>query len=373
MLLAARGFAMHPADWLPGPRDDWAPDLYAPWLDWANAEAPSVSDTELSLETYNGLPWAQRRAALAPLRRADPAAARAIIAGKAPAESAERRARLIELLQDRLSEADRALLETLTADRSERVRAVARDYLARLGTVDDDGAPAAELAEMVELATVGFLKRHRQLTIKPFKPGPRKVRMTELFGIVSLAGFAKALGVPNSRLVEAPPEGDPAGVAAFIGMAARTGSADIVRALLERLLEGGTAPNAQLPLLAERLSDVDRRALLPQVLTRDDQIFDVALAFAGPGLGLVEMSILTAVPGWSALSESIRASIDGDDAARVKADGAVRRSLVNLGFLLTAGAARAVIGICAAAGMGVADPRLELLHLNAALTPETSS
>src|SRR5437763_159167 len=38
-LLAARDRCTHPADWMPSPRDDWAPDVYAPWLDWVRVES----------------------------------------------------------------------------------------------------------------------------------------------------------------------------------------------------------------------------------------------------------------------------------------------------------------------------------------------
>ena len=41
IFLAARGVAMHPADWLPAKREDRLPALYAPWMDWVAAgQAP---------------------------------------------------------------------------------------------------------------------------------------------------------------------------------------------------------------------------------------------------------------------------------------------------------------------------------------------
>ena len=43
-LIACRGFAVHPSDWLPSPQDDGAPDIYAPWIDWARAESRAKSD-----------------------------------------------------------------------------------------------------------------------------------------------------------------------------------------------------------------------------------------------------------------------------------------------------------------------------------------
>ena len=87
---------MHPADWMPTPRDDWAPDLYAPWLDWISGEAKSEPKSDLTAETYDQWSWAERRVELAALRKREPAAARAIIAAKAASEPAERRLKLIE-------------------------------------------------------------------------------------------------------------------------------------------------------------------------------------------------------------------------------------------------------------------------------------
>ncbi|MBK6705223.1 MAG: hypothetical protein IPG56_16655 [Caulobacteraceae bacterium] len=155
--ISARGLAAHPADWMPDAKDDWAPDLYAPWLDWIRADtrAAAPSDDEISSENYELWSWTERRRALAALRARDPAAALAIIAAKAGAEPAERRVRLIELMQVRLSETDAEFLETLAKDRSDRVRALSRGFLARLGRAGDTAALAAELAEMMSLEKSG--------------------------------------------------------------------------------------------------------------------------------------------------------------------------------------------------------------------------
>jgi hypothetical protein len=40
--LAARGWTVHPGDWLPTTNDEEAPDVYAPWLDWANIAASAT-------------------------------------------------------------------------------------------------------------------------------------------------------------------------------------------------------------------------------------------------------------------------------------------------------------------------------------------
>jgi hypothetical protein len=370
-LLAARGVSIHPADWLPGAHDEWVPDLYAPWLDWASGGAGGPSDGTLTIESYDDFPWAARLTALAQLRRTDPAAARAIVAEKAPAEPAERRVKLLEILQTGLSEADFELLEGFAADRSDRVKGLTRDLLARLAGQKDDSALAAELAQTVALSSTGLLKRRHWLNVEPLKTNAQKARRAELFGLVSLSGLAAALGAEDVQLVERVPSGDAAGIAAFFGMVARTGSDAALRGLLDRVLEDGAFSVARAPLLAERLTPDERRQRLPAMLSRDDQSFETSLAFAGPALGAVGMGALVPTPGWAALLLVLDSAIRGEEAERPQANATIQTALRNLGFLLTADAAGHVIQLCVAGGLSFADPRLELLHLNAALKPET--
>lgn len=102
-LLAARGFSIHPADWMPSRSDDQVPDAYGPWRDWAEAQAAQggpKQDTHETLTEANWGDWwpAARRTALAQIRAADPARATALLAAKASEEGAEVRLRLIECL-----------------------------------------------------------------------------------------------------------------------------------------------------------------------------------------------------------------------------------------------------------------------------------
>ncbi len=126
LLVTARGFSMHPADWMPSARSDWAPDIYAPWIAWAASETAVAPQSSLTPETWGDWPWAERRAALADLRRSDPTSARAILAAKCPGEPAERRLQLLQLWASDLGPADAELLSTFVADRSDRVASLAR-------------------------------------------------------------------------------------------------------------------------------------------------------------------------------------------------------------------------------------------------------
>lgn len=373
LLLAARGVSMHPADWMPEARDEWVPDLYAPWLDWTSTDTRPMPDAEISLDTYEEWPWAARRKALHDLRRRDPAAARSIIAAKAAGEAAEQRVKLVELLDAKLSDDDVPFLESLHADRSDRVKELARRFLARLGKGADSEAMAKELAATVSLGKSGIISRRHQLSVKKLKTAPMNARRRELFAAVSVAGLARALGVSEALLVETMPAGDAEGIVGFIDMVAATGSDAVRRTLLEHVIADRSWPLAHAALLAERLTLDERRVLLPAVLAADEEDFVFTRRFAGPLLGSLPLASLAAAPGFRDFAKVMHTALQGEEAKRSTADRVLTAALLNFGFLLEAPGARDLAAQCVAAGMSTAGPRLELLHLNAALKPETPS
>jgi hypothetical protein len=299
---AARGFAVHPADWMPSANDDWAPELYAPWLDWVRAEAPStVSEADISTQNYEQWSWTERRRALEHLRARDPAAATAIIAAKAGNEPAERRLRLVELLADGLSQADADYLESLLKDRSDRVQTLARALLARLGRragAADGDTLAAELAAMLELRKVGLIHQRRQLVLKPLKTGAQLSRRRELFRLVGVTALAQALDATEAQLVVSMPNGSAGDLLDFSTCVAATASDASVRALLDRFLENADAPPELLRVLADRPSPADRIALLPRILAHADDQFETALYVSGSALGQASLAALKASPNF---------------------------------------------------------------------------
>jgi hypothetical protein len=372
-LVAARGFAMHPADWLPSRSNDWAPDLYAPWLDWVRAESKATPASAFDLESYDQWSWAERRAALAALRESDPAAARAIIAAKAASEPAERRVRLVEILEARLSADDTTFLESLANDRSDRVRALASAYLARLDRQTDTDALAAELAGMVQIGKVGVLHRRTQLAIKPLKTGPQHARRQDLFKLVSFASLVRALGVSEQQVLETLPTGTVEGVEAFVQMVAVTGSDDARRALLELMLNDLALPLVHARPLGPRLSVEERRVLLPRLMQRDADAFETTLALMGRTLGEAPLSALLASAGYSQLMSVVETATRADEAARKGAGNALATMLDRIALLIDAAAAADLIARLTASGLSAADSKLDMLHLNVALVRETTS
>jgi uncharacterized protein DUF5691 len=372
-LVTARGFAMHPADWLPSRSNDWVPDLYAPWLDWVRAESKAAPASALDLESYDQWSWAERRVALAALRERDPAAARAIIAAKAASEPAERRVRLLEILEARLSADDGTFLESLANDRSDRVRALASAYLSRLGGQADTDALAAELAGMVQIGKVGVLQRRTQLTIKPLKTGPQHARRQDLFKLVSFASLVRALGVSEQQVLETLPTGTVEGVEAFVQMVAVTGSDDARRMLLDLMLNDAALPLAHARPVGPRLSVEERRALLPRLMQRDADGFETTLAMMARTLGEAPLSALLASPGYAQLMTMAKSATGADEAAAKSAGHILAAMLERVALLIDAAAAKELIARLTAAGLSPADPKLDLLHLNATLVRETIS
>lgn len=365
--LAARGYVMHPADWLPRATDDWTPAVYAPWVAWAASEA-KASLSSLTADNWDDWPWAERRVALIALRRAEPAAARALIAAKAGGEAAERRLKVLEILEERLSSDDASVLGGFAGDRSERVQALIRRLLARLGQGEGDVSSAQELAAMMELGRVGLIKRRNQLKLRPLKTQAQESRRINLLGQVTLADLARALAVDEKALLESMPVGEPWVLNSFMTMVEETASPAAWRALFDLALQEADAPVEMVALLARRASPEERRVALPIVLAREGvSSFRSSLAVAGDLLGETGRGALASSPGYKELLALVAASLSEDN--RIAAQP-LSVGLANLGLLLDRIAAQAVIDACVAAGLSAADPRLDPLHLNIALEPE---
>jgi hypothetical protein len=368
LFLAARGYVTHPADWLPRATDDWAPPVYAPWVAWAASEAAGASPEILTADNWQDWPWAERRIALTSLRRGDPASARALIAAKAGGEPADRRLKLLETLEEGLTADDAPVLEGFAADRSDRVRALARQLLARLGRGESDASSAQELAAMVELARVGLLKRRNQLKLKPLKNPTQESRRHDLFGVVTLADLAKALGADETALLESVPVGEARVMGAFMAMVEATASRGAWRGLFD-LVQNDTEVSVELvAILAKRASTDERRAALWSALARDDAPnFRGSLAVAADMLGLAGQKPLLQSPGYKALLALVAESLSTENRTQ---PSPLAIGLANLGLVLDQAAARTVVDACVAGGLSAADPRLDLLHLNIALEPE---
>ncbi len=227
---------------------------------------------------------------------------------------------------------------------------------------------AAELAQMLEIATVGLLHRRKRLKIQQLKTAPQNARRQLLFCQVPLAALATVLGATPADLVQTAPTGAEAGIEAFAAMVAASGTAEEQRALLTAMLDDPECPLAGARKLVAALDQHQAASLLPKVLRREAAPhFKLALDLAGEALGLATLPHITAAPGYMILHEHLTAA-----ELERPAQAALTAGLAALGLLADAKTAQSLIDICIHAGLSPADPKLDSLQLNGALPPEIS-
>jgi hypothetical protein len=366
--LVGRGWTMHPADWMPGAGESDVPDVYAPWREWARGAASgevghSCAADELTAQTWDDYWPSARLAALTALRARAPDTARALLEIKLVSEDADARLRLLATLTRNLSEADVPFLETLAdRDRAPKVKALAVTLLARLGRPSagaDADSDAAELAGFFELQTKGLLRRSRELKTLPPKTAAQKTRRDELLARTDLAAFAGALGLTPAQLGEVWAWGvDVQANFGFAGMAARSAPDDIVAALAERCASQVLIAQT----LAPRLGPAQRAALALRLLRNGDP-YQHALDVGGPACRIDRTIELPAGVEWLAdLQAAHREAPNGQE--RALADP---RELRALGLIASRPGAREALEKLTAAGLLRADPRLDMIRLNAAL------
>ena len=359
-LMASRGWTVHPADWMPG-NVDGLPSVYAPWADWKDrAEAHEVDLTE---DNWDDWFPAERRLALADMRRTASADALALLQARLGDMTADHRVRLLDVLEIGLSDGDAGFLESLADDRSAKVRALATQYLARLGRSSDEGALAEELAAFFEVGSAGILRRGKVVAPTKLRTNAQKGRRTELLRTVSLPGFAAALGLSVDDLVamwhvESDPTDD------FVGMVARTGGDGAVTALADRLLASKADPPPDLGPLIDRLTPDQLAERLPQVLRKDAMDLRRSLICGAAAPGTVAEATFVAAGAVKPLVEL--ATKHGETTGT---DPRLTAGLRTLGLLADRDAATELVARFTRAGLITADAALAMLTFNAALEP----
>ena len=111
----------------------------------------------------------------------------------------------------------------------------------------------------------------------------------------------------------------------------------------------------------------------PRIMKRDDEMFETTLALMGHALGDAPLSALLASPSYATLMNAVAAARGEDEAQRRAADAIIETALSRLALLANAPAAAALPAHLTASGLSPADPRLNPLRLNAALTTEIAS
>ncbi|UPK00758.1 DUF5691 domain-containing protein [Bradyrhizobium sp. 170] len=359
--LAARGWTTHPAEWMPTANDEDAPDVYAPWRDWAGIAASNSvvrrqAGDQLTADNWEDFWPAARKVALTELRRRDPEAARMVLEAKLANENADVRLPLLSLLATGLSEADVPFLEGLAAnDRAPKVKALAASLLARLGRGPAVGEDIAELAGFFSVKMKGLLRRARVIQFENNKTHAQAQRRAALLASADITSLARALTLTPQELVDAWSwDVDRQADAALADLVSRTGTDSLVAQTAEAMSQGDAS--VFLAALTPRLPPGRRSELAEKVLRTRGFSFDVAKTIAG---GTARLENPLTVPAGEVLLTALRR----DDAK----PSDELTELFALGLIASRAAARQVLERLNGAGLLQGDPRLDMLRLNAAL------
>ena len=365
-LLDRRGWTMHPGDWMPRANEDDLPEIYSPWQDWAaQAGTPGTAiAAEISAETWDLFGPAARRAAVAALRRRDPARAAAVLAARIADETPDRRLLFLDMLAAGLAPTDAPVLEALARDRAPRVKMRAAALLARLGQGNaggEDGGneDAAELAGFFSVKSTGWLRKSLEIVPQKLKTPAQRTRRAALMDAVTFGAMAQALGLAPEELVAAWPWGDVVADHALAAMIERSAADAVVRRAAEAMAgEARIDLHGLSPLLLRMPADW-RRHLALRVLAASGGSFVQALAIAGSD-GEIDGVIATTA------GKVLLTALAGGGGAKPTDHAA---ELLALGMLASQAAAVQALEKLAGAGLISSDPRLDLLRLNAALEP----
>jgi hypothetical protein len=365
LMLAARGYALHPADWMPSQNDEAIPDIYAPWRDWAAAQAAQshksskVPDT-LTLENWDEWWPAARLSALKVLRARAPDQARQVLEGKAAGEVAEARLRLIECLTQNLSDQDIPYLESLSTDRAPKIKALAASLLARLGRQSAPKEDSIELAACFELQTKGIFRKTRILVPREIKTSAQRATREALFARGDFLSFSTALGITPAELIEFWQLGLDRDADQHFGYLCERSAPDAhFDKLCARLGQETDLHTYVIFALQSRLNRNQGHAFAMRVLLDKAGSFQGALRVSGPDVDL--RKFLDTQRGRDLLTACAK---DNEPTYDVQA----------LGLLASQASATYALDLLTrpgspSGGLMISDPRLDLLRLNAALTP----
>lgn len=373
--LTQRGYVLTPDDALPVLKF-WlltqdCPTAYLPWLNWLNwtqNQTKGYQATQLdalSLENWDDWYPSELAKTLKQLRQTDPQQALDLISEGIKRSQVDTRLKVVNTLSVNLDERDKALLESLTADRSQKVASLAKQLLARLGVFSQDNDStnmATELADGFELKKA-VLKSAR-LAPKKLKSGKQMAIRTEQLGQVFLPDFAKALGLSMAELITAWQFGDhqPTDNRNLLdNMTATLAEADfavLVNHLTDYIVKNPT-DFGLINRLGQRLDKLMRLQVASRLLKANISFNEIARLADGT-LSVEKLEQITQSPYWQSLTDNIQKQIK--DSGYIADWEAMQLQM--LGLLVSQGVAKALFDKLVAMGVPRTDNGLMVLNLN---------
>jgi hypothetical protein len=358
--LAARGWTIHPGDWMPAPSDEETPEIYAPWRNWAEIAASTgkmlrAVSGAITVETWNDYQPVARKMALTELRQRDASLARTLMESKLAGEDAETRLRLLSVLAVELSDADVDFLQGIVStDRALKVKALATSLLNQLGRGTISNEDIAELKGFFKVGTKGLLRRARAIEFENATKPAQWRRRSELLESVDIAAFAGALEMTGAELIAAWPwHHDEKADYALIALIMRTGTQALVAQAAEAVNPGDQHGMQHLLSLLPRLSPDQRSELGARLVRIAGHGFAAANTVAA---GVLRVDNPLATPAGDALLAAVsrEGTRPSDHAAELRA----------LGLITAQPWARRILERLNTAGLVQGDPRLDMLRLN---------
>lgn len=374
-LMVSRNLVPHPQDWLPSHNDTDLPPILTPWLGWnGNSEISA-----LTADTWGDFMPAQRLAAMAELRRQHPDTARELLAAMAPAESAEKRYDLYQLLAVGLTADDMPLLESLSADRSQKVKELAARLKMRLG---EQGAQAqdetlTELVGWLTLKSRGLLRRETQVLAPALKNSVQYRERCAALADVPLPQLAAGLGMDVDALLSQWAFADNMGShgqspnRSLLGNVAASLPDEQVWAVAQSLMnmswEQGYDPMGYLEILAPRLAEEARVELANGLLIKApaDMLPSALCGLFNGEWRWLTLAVFSKSRATAQLIKRVKKQAKSDEL-----DYQLINAMAQLGLCLSLECANWLLNELRDAGLHVMHPMLDHLKFNVSLKQE---
>lgn len=360
-LAEARGYCAHPCDWTPD--YDWRfagahPQLYQPWVNYLSQEGLTKfhRGNSITPENCRRFSLGQRRGPIKALIRKGRHNNFAGIKAIAQAQPASIRAALADSIYawgsfDGCYPWQVPLIEYFLEDKSDKVRAIARAKMDKVGEFATEHAYARKLAGEITVTpdTVRYT----------VPPEPNRYPFFRDFACVSFDAMAEALGLSPTELAQ---RADLDGLGKeLMPLAAEGGDIEVRSILAKRLLDRGTGGEHLSLTLFEGLAQPLWEGGL-QAMFNSPYIFSVQ-DYLGSETGTLNSSKMRE---WSAY-EYMPVSVTNELQKRKLPVNKSYDPLRVLGMVVNKKAAQQVIDEALALGMILDNPRLTMLKFNLAL------
>lgn len=362
-LMAARGYAAHPLDWLPSSPREEVPDIYHPWLVWLlspNEDGPK----ELSAENWDDVHATLRRVLLKQQLRTDRSATLGLIKDCTAYLPANEREEILRLLEPDPQPDALVCLRAFEKDRSSKVRALVRKILASMGeSCTEDPAPSNDKRETHFQELLGMLKQDKHGIGPKRFPKEKRAKLEARLWSADPRRLAKHFDLTPLQLAKAwQYDRDAKASSSLLHAYLDRDMVKDAMPLLRHVARSGegTSCNYILP----RLNPKQHDTLIRIAVEREDASFVGLDRWLGESPGTLSFDLAKKSPAYADLMDCV-----ARDVSTGKDDYSVDTVIQQLGLLLDHQGAIACLDALKQAKFNPLAECLAVLQLNAALPP----